>query len=661
MIVNAATPQFLLGGDIQLLLFGGKGGVGKTTCAVAAALHLARQDPEHFYLLLSTDPAHSLSDSLASAALPANLTMCEVDARGCEAAFRTKHGGKLEEIARRGTFLDDEDIRRLMDLTLPGLDELMALLEISRWVEGATFHCIVADTAPTGHTLRLLAVPQFMTDWLQALDALLGKHRYMQEIFGGANTSDEIDGFLLELNASVARMQKLMREPSRCLFIPVTTAEALSVAETVDLLTQVIDLGIPVRDILVNRLVPAGECGVCRKTAAIQRKFLAEIVKLFPAHALWGIPLLPFEVRGAAALEGFWNVMTTLDRWSATPSSSLSGDRPQPWPAVETLVENPAQLLPPGIEIVLFGGKGGVGKTTMACATALHRASTLPDRQVLLVSCDPAHSLADCLELPLGGAPTPVAPRLSAMEIDVQTEFGALKEQYTEELRWFFHSISPNLDLTFDRNVMERFLDLAPPGLDELMALTAITGLLADGGYQTLIIDAAPTGHLLRLLELPETIEAWLKTVFGILLKYKSIMRFPSLSQRLVALSKNVKLLRKVLADPRRSALCAVSILSEMSLAETGDLVQGCRRLGLHIPTLVLNMVTLPGDCPLCESRHRFEAERLSDFRSLFPELHQIVVFRRGEPRGIKALEELGNQLYRATCTVGRQGTASEQ
>ncbi len=131
---GTGTPGFLGPRDLQLLIFRGKGGVGKTTCAAAAALRLAARAPQLSFLLVSTDPAHSLADSLADLVPPGNLRVLELDPQEYLADFKHKHGDQLREIASRGTILDDEEINRFLDLSLPGLDELMAFLEISAWV-----------------------------------------------------------------------------------------------------------------------------------------------------------------------------------------------------------------------------------------------------------------------------------------------------------------------------------------------------------------------------------------------------------------------------------------------------------------------------------------------------------------------------------------------
>ncbi|MEK6655559.1 MAG: ArsA family ATPase, partial [Thermodesulfobacteriota bacterium] len=177
------APAFLADEDLRILLFGGKGGVGKTTAAAATALDRAIRHPKRSLLLVSTDPAHSLQDSLSGTTPPSNLKVMELDAHAYLADFKQKNRQRLMEIASRGTFLDEEDINRFLELSLPGIDELMAFLEISRWVTEGTYDGIIMDTAPTGHTLRLLEMPDLIRKWLEALDALLAKRRYMKKLF----------------------------------------------------------------------------------------------------------------------------------------------------------------------------------------------------------------------------------------------------------------------------------------------------------------------------------------------------------------------------------------------------------------------------------------------------------------------------------------------
>ena len=591
--------SFLEDPQLRLIFFGGKGGVGKTTCAAAAALHRARRTPQGSFLLVSTDPAHSLTDSLGDFQPPANLQILEFNAPAALEAFKAKHRHKFAEIAARGTFLDQEDIHRLLDLSLPGLDELMPLLEIAAWVETQAYDLIVVDTAPSGHTLRLLATPELIRTWLKALDALLAKHRFLQQHFRGTYQPDELDDFLLGLAAAVKRLEGLLQNHRACRFVPVMLAEAVVISETRKLLDELKRRKISVREVVINRLSPENSCPLCGEGRRRQWQLLREFNGKLADYAFWGALLGPEEVRGPL-LETFWQGVTRLD---LTQPPSIQAPLELP-PRVEAAPFCP----PPDLDFLIFAGKGGVGKTTLACATAVRLAQEFPDQQILLFSTDPAHSLADCLQLPLGSQPVRLGPGLSALEIDAPGEFTALKQQYQDELARFFKTALENFDLPFDRPVLERILDLSPPGLDEMMALVRSMGFLKQGRYDVLILDSAPTGHLLRLLEMPELIENWLKAFFRLLLKYKLILRFLNLSREMMRISRDLKLLRTVWRDPTRTAVYAVSVLTEMAFQETCDLLAVCGRLGVPVPVLFLNQATPAWDCPLCAALNRREA-----------------------------------------------------
>ena len=607
--MSAPAPSFLADQGLRLLLFGGKGGVGKTSCATAAALQLARDSPEAAFLLASTDPAHSVKDCLAGSTPPPNLQVIELDAQECLAAFKRQHGPKLYAIASRGTFLDHYDISRFLELSLPGLDELMASLEIAGWVAAGRYQTIVVDTAPTGHTLRLLAMPALLHNWLQALDALLAKHRYMRTLFSGAVNRDEVDAFLDGLAGSVQQMEALLRDSGRSRFVPVMLAEAMSLSETRSLLAELQRAQVPVHDLVVNRLWPENECPVCADGRFQQNRILSEIFDSgdLASYAWWGVPLYAEEVRGAEGLLAFWGGLTRLNRARAFPpaprAASLS---PAQACGGEGRGEEDSSRFPGGTArplgertLLLFAGKGGVGKTTLACATSMQLAQDPPGGEVLLFSTDPAHSLADCLGAPVGPTPKRICPGLTALEIDAGAEFRALKQLYSEELQLFLRSLMAEMDLAFDREAMERIVDLSPPGLDEVMALAQVMDLCDQNRYRTLVLDSAPTGHLIRLLETPELVDCWLKVFFGLFLKYKQIFRLPKVSQRLVEMSKALKRLRALLADPAQCALYGVAILTDMAFEETKDLLAACRRMQVHAPLLFLNLATPPSRLPL--------------------------------------------------------------
>ena len=536
-------PSFLAPHGLQLLIFGGKGGVGKTTCATTSALRLAKRAPQSSFLLVSTDPAHSLADSLAGLAPPENLKVLELDSEQYLLKFKRQHNQHLREIAARGTFLDDEEINRFLDLSLPGLDELMAFLEIAAWVEQRVHDCILVDTAPSGHTLRLLTMPEFLRKWLAMLEALLAKHRYMKWAFARSRERDDLDAFLEQLAASVKRMEEVLQDSRRCSFVLVMLAEPMSLSETLSIVKEAYSLKLPVRDVIVNKLYPENDCRVCRhehflQALCLRKLFLETSLTRF---ALWGIPLHAEEVRGARALESFWNAARPLRE---PPAKLVAEIAP---PAVQQGAR--MQVPGPGVSLLIFAGKGGVGKTTLACAAALQLAES-SSRRVLLVSTGPSHSLSGCLDQAIDSEPKPILPGLTALEIDSEAEFEAMKRQYAGDIEKFLESVSSNFDLTFDREVLERTLDLSPPGLDEVMGLTRVMALLASRDYDVLVLDSAATGHLIRLLELPEIVDQWLKAFFDVLLKYRQVFRLSEFSQKLVEMSKNLKKLRRLLKDP---------------------------------------------------------------------------------------------------------------
>ena len=652
--MNRQMLSFFHKPGLQLLLFGGKGGVGKTTCATAAALRLSALAPHRSLLLVSTDPAHSVRDSLAGYVPPGKLQVLELDAQQCLIEFREQNGDMLREIAAAGTFLDDEDIQQFLSLSLPGLDELMALFEISSWVETRQYDCIVVDTAPSGHTLRLLAMPDLIRRWLGMLEVLLAKRRYMRQVFSHDAASDRLDLFVARWKSTLHLTEKLLHDPQRTQFVPVSIAEPLSICETVALFHELQSRKMPVSELVVNQLHLECACPTCKAAGEAEQ---TQIQRLMAGIELpcpvWGIGLQQKEVRGQPLLMEFWDHAQSIARQPeiATGCSIVR----KPAALVEPAVLVPAPAPSARMQFMLFAGKGGVGKTTLSCVTAVRMARDFPGKRVLLFSADPAHSLSACLQTKIGPHPKLLLPGLTAMEIDSKAEFEKLKTRYAGDLEHFLESVSRGFDLTFDRVVLERMLDLAPPGLDEVMALTRIMDFMAHDSYDLFVLDCASTGHLVRLLELPDLINQWLKAFFNLFLKYEHILQMPEFVEELVAISRNLKKLRELLQNPAASALYPVSIPTRMALEETTDLVAACGRLGIAVPLIFLNLLTPPCGCPLCVGLRRRESAVAKEFLKVFPHKQQIHIYRQPRLGGLEQLQKLGQRLYHS---AGQEMTA---
>ncbi|MCF7668214.1 MAG: ArsA family ATPase [Verrucomicrobia bacterium] len=634
-------PSFLFDKNLSLILFGGKGGVGKTTCAAATSLSLACQRPDEKILVVSIDPAHSLKDSFANSVLPRNLELDELDASASLMEFKSKHEKQLQQIAQRGTFLDNEDISQLLELSMPGLDEVMAFTRIAHLVDTTDYSCIVVDSAPTGHVLRFMELPDIMEKWVKALDAMLAKHRYMVMLFRGSYRKDQTDEFLDELSANIEHLQKKLKNSKECRFVPVTAPDPMSIPETRDLVDALKRMEIPVCEIIINRVyLDDNNCSVCHNAYVEQYDCLKRITDEYIAdYSLWSVPLMGAQVQGAKRLSSFWDQVRKPEKISDTiQTSQVSRQR----------VDNPAPFPGGHQSLLLFGGKGGVGKTTLACATAVRLADESSAGEVMILSTDPAHSLSDCLDTHIRAKPIKVRPGLTAIELNAHAEFTQLKEIYAQDVAEFFRSLTGGgkVDLQFDREVIENILDLSPPGLDEVIALSRIVELMEQNEYDKFVLDTAPTGHLIRLLELPELVEHWLKVIFGLLLKYKNLLSLPKVSDFLVTISKRIKNLRSILTDADRASLYVVSIPTDMALEEIVDLVDACKRTGIHIPALFLNRVIPESNCPTCRAVMEDQFVVRKEFDKKIPDVEKTIVYQSSRLVGEDRLASLGSLLY---------------
>src|ERR1043166_963783 len=302
----------------RYFFFGGKGGVGKTTAATATALVLLKlAKPNDKILLFSTDPAHSLSDSLGttvgnrlvqvSTFRRARLVAFEMDSKTALAEFRKKHGPVLAEIADRGTLLDKSDINELLNLSLPGLDEVMALFELSELDRASDYSHIVIDTAPSGHTSRLLRLPEAFSRMVTALDRMADKHRFLVAHFARRRmVLDEVDLFLRDLNERIQTVRNLLYNSVESSFALVAIPEALSVNETKRYAEELRAEGVSVTDLIINRIEEEHEnCAFCRARVKAQKRWLGDLSKQFKSLNVHRVPLRASEVRGIEALKAF--------------------------------------------------------------------------------------------------------------------------------------------------------------------------------------------------------------------------------------------------------------------------------------------------------------------------------------------------------------------
>jgi len=649
----------------RYFFFGGKGGVGKTTAASATALFLLQHaNPQEKILLFSTDPAHSLSDSLTKKIGnrlvevdrngTAGLFAFEMDSRIALEEFRQKHGKVLAEIAERGTLLDESDIKELLNLSLPGLDEVMALFELSEFDRSAAYSHIVIDTAPSGHTTRLLRLPEVFARMVTALDRMADKHRYMVAHFARRHPAlDDVDLFLRDLNERIERVRAFLYNSRETGFAVVSIPEAMSVRETERYVGSLRKEGVPVTDLIINRVEEEhDDCSFCRARVRTQSPWLKELSGLFKDLPQHRVPLLSTEVRGVEALR-----LIGQQIWKPTSASQKrAGRRSQPQRAGTFDMERHGEFVFAKRRIWIFGGKGGVGKTTAAAATALSLARVDHTKRVLVFSTDPAHSLSDSFNEQIGPLKKRVTGlrNLDAMEIDPGSWFEDLKKRYRSWTDELFASIGAGskLEIKFDREAMRELVELTPPGIDEIAALGVISDLIDQDQYHSIVLDTAPTGHLIRFLELPQVALAWVRTFIKLLLKYQHIVHATHIAEELVSLSKRIKRVLALLTDSRLCEFVGVAISERMSLEETVDLAQSLDTLGMPMQTLVVNAIvpeSAAHACAFCRSRRESQLLVLRSFRQKLGKSVEIFLARQHdtEIRGSDLLLQHFNGWHR--------------
>ncbi len=159
-------------------------------------------------------------------------------------------------------------------------------------------------------------------------------------------------------------------------------------------------------------------------------------------------------------------------------------------------------------------------------------------------------------------------------------------------------------------------------------------------------MDAAPSGHLIRLLDLPHLIAEWLKLFFSLLLKYRKVIRLPRLSDRLVRLSRELKALRGLLVDPKMTALWAITIPTRLALDKTREMVDNLNRIGLNPSNIFINQITPKRECDLCEAINKRQVTQIARARKLFPSKNMTLIYLQSDPGGLTGLDQLGKLLY---------------
>lgn len=301
----------------KYIIVGGKGGVGKTSMSAAVATAFA--DRGQTTLIVSTDPAHSLSDAFGQSVaggdpVPVssvdNLYAQEVDPDSMKRTFKMMN----DMDGARSLGMDDmglDELNSLFDTIPPGFDEAVALVEIVKYIEGdaeyARFDRIVFDTAPTGHTLRLLALPDFLNGFFGKIISMKSKFGNIMSqfkgMFGNDVNMDNSVQEMEELKRSMNMVRELFRDEIQTEFIVATIPNMMAIAESKRLVDELRKESIPVRHLFVNQMQPANdECTFCAARFKEQASNLTYLRGEMQNLQLSTVQSFDKEIRGAPAL-----------------------------------------------------------------------------------------------------------------------------------------------------------------------------------------------------------------------------------------------------------------------------------------------------------------------------------------------------------------------
>ena len=579
----------------RFLFFTGKGGVGKTSVACATAIQLA--DAGRRVLLVSTDPASNVGQVFgitignhitAVTAVP-NLAALEIDPQAAAQAYRDRIVGPV-----RGVLPDtvvkgiEEQLSGACTTEIAAFDEFTALLVDS--VLTADYDHIIFDTAPTGHTIRLLQLPGAWNGFLEE-----GK--------GDASCLGPLAGLEKQRTQYKAAVDALA-DPQRSRLILVARAQQSTLREVARTHEELNAIGLSQQYLVINALLPQEEAAQdALATALYQREQLAleAIPEVLKSLACDRIELKPFNLIG---LEVLRHLLTT-----ATPSTTHSDVTTVAIraPSLSTLVDAIAE---DGHGLVMLMGKGGVGKTTLAAAVAVNLAERgLP---VHLTTSDPAAHLSETL--------SGVLDILTVSRIDPHVE----TERYRQHV---LETKGASLDAQ-GKALLEE--DLRSPCTEEIAVFQAFSRIIREAGKKFVVMDTAPTGHTLLLLD-----------ATGAYHREVSRQMADSEIHYLTPMMQ--------LQNPKQTKVLLVTLAETTPVLEAANLQADLRRAGIEPWAWVINnsIAATTVHSPLLRQRAANELKEIEAVATVHAQRYAVVPLLKDEPIGVERLLELSQANYK--------------
>ena len=573
----------------RYLSFTGQGGVGKTSIACATAIQLAEAGKN--VLLVSTDPASNVGQVFGvtignrMTPIPAvpRLSALEIDPEAAAHAYRERLVGPV-----RGVLPDDvvkgieESLSGACTTEIAAFDEFTALLTNAALT--ADFQHIIFDTAPTGHTIRLLQLPGAWSGFLEA-----GK--------GDASCLGPLAGLEKQRTQYKAAVEALA-DPLQTRLVLVARAQQATLREVARTHEELAAIGLKQQHLVINGILPAVEADNDPLAAAIHEREQAAL-KNIPA-VLIALPrdlvqLKPFNLVGLDALR---QLLTDLP-----PEAHVAADAPIELdePGVADLVDG---IAADGHGLLMLMGKGGVGKTTLAAAIAVELAHRgLP---VHLTTSDPAAHLTETLAAKLDN--------LTVSRIDPHAE----TERYRQHV---LETKGAELDAE-GRALLEE--DLRSPCTEEIAVFQAFSRIIREAGKKFVVMDTAPTGHTLLLLDATGAYHREIARQMG-----NTGMHFTTPMMQL--------------QDPKQTKVLIVTLAETTPVLEAANLQADLRRAGIEPWAWVINtsVAAASTTSPLLRQRAANELREINAVANEHADRYAVVPLLKEEPIGAERLRAL--------------------
>lgn len=580
-----------LGCPPRFLFFTGKGGVGKTSIACATAIKLA--DAGRQVLLVSTDPASNVGQVFgiaignritAISAVP-GLAALEIDPQAAAQAYRDRIVGPVRGLLPESVVKGiEEQLSGACTTEIAAFDEFTALLTDSALTSG--YDHIVFDTAPTGHTIRLLQLPGAWSGFLEA-----GK--------GDASCLGPLAGLEKQRDRYKSAVDALA-DAQKTRLILVARAQQATLREVARTHEELAAIGLSQQHLVINGILPHIETEDDPLAAAIHEReqsalhAIPEVLQALPRDL---VMLKPFNMVGLAALRQL--LMDTPAPTEMTVDSTIELDEP----SLSELVDDIAL---DGHGLVMLMGKGGVGKTTLAAAIAV----ALADRglAVHLTTSDPAAHLSETLNGTLDN--------LTVSRIDPHLE----TERYRQQL---LQTKGAKLD-DQGRALLEE--DLRSPCTEEIAVFQAFSAIIREAGSKFVVMDTAPTGHTLLLLDATGAY-------------HREISR----QMETKGMHYTTPLMR--LQDPKRTKVLIVTLAETTPVLEAANLQADLQRAGIEPWAWIINtsIAASAAKSPLLRQRAANELREISAVASQYAQRYAVVPLQQQEPMGVTRLLALAS------------------